>query len=315
MSKLLHPDFLARPVSETYLLALSGGRDSVALLNLLLDHGVKQLILCHINHNLRGEESDQDAAFVQQLAEQYNLTHEITHVNVQQRMHDTGESLELAARNTRHEHFSRCAKKHQCNKVLFAHHADDQAETILFKLLRGSSGLRGMDYSSKYEINGNPLHFIRPLLFTSRHDIDKYLTARHIPYREDSSNAEAIAVRNRLRNEAIPLLNDIMGRDVSPAINRAATLSTLQQLALRKLLEQQSIEDPQGRLYLPSLKTLTIALQHIAVHDYLKKHGITNLSHELVEQCLLVIDGKGASKLNLPGNRFFRRKEQRAFIQ
>lgn len=315
MSITLHPEFSVELADTRYLLAISGGRDSVALLHLLLEYDVRNIVLCHTNHQLRGEESDQDALFIQKLAEVHSLPCEITTTDVAKRMKDSGESLELAARNTRREHFAECARKHNCYKILFAHHADDQAETILFNLLRGSSGLRGMSYRSHHSISGEDLEFIRPLLLTPRDDINRYLKSHHIDYREDSSNAEAIAVRNRLRNEAMPLLRDIMGRDVHTALNRAADTSKAQEQALRETLATQQTEDPQGRLYLPTLKSLPKALQQIALHDYLKKHHISNISHSLLEQCYSIIHEETASKINLPGNRFFRRKEQRAFIQ
>ncbi|MDC0088352.1 tRNA lysidine(34) synthetase TilS [Akkermansiaceae bacterium] len=315
MAITLHSEFLAKPSDTPYLLAISGGRDSVVLLHLLLDAGFKNIVLCHINHGLRGEESDQDAAFIQQLANQNNLVCEITQANVQQRIDDTGESLELAARNTRHEYFAACAQKHSCYDILLAHHADDQAETILFNLLRGSSGLRGMSYSTTHHLAGEELQFIRPLLFTPRQQINDYIAVHNISYREDSSNTEAIAVRNRLRNEAIPLLREIMGRDISPAINRAAATSESQELALRETISTLQTEDPQGRLYLPIIKKLPKAFQHIILHDYLKKHDISGINYHLLDQCFCIINEEGSSKINLPGDQFFRRKEQRAFIQ
>lgn len=315
MTIQLHPEFTSQTNHPKYLLGISGGRDSVALLHLLLDLGIHNITLCHLNHQLRGSESSDDAAFVKELADKYQLQCEIGLSNIPERINQTGESLELAARNARHEFFAHCSQKYNCQHTLLAHHADDQAETILFKLLRGSSRLKGMSYNSRYEIKGKTLKLIRPLLLVPRSKINNYIHSRHITFREDASNAEAIAVRNRLRNEAIPLLSDIMGRDVNPMINRAAETAVNQEKALREILSQKNLEDPQGRLYLPSLRKLSKALQQIALHDYLVKHHIPSISQEMIQQCLDVIHPDHAAKLNLPSNRFFRRKEQRAFIE
>lgn len=314
MSITLHPEFVHSD-QDPYLLALSGGRDSVALLHLLLSLGVENLVLCHVNHGLRGEESDLDAAFVEALAKKHQLRCEISKIDVKQRMCDKGESMELAARLSRHEYFAYCASKHECRRVLLAHHADDQAETVLFKLLRGSGGLQGMTYSRRHTVADEELELLRPLLLTPREEINQYIKTHGITYREDLSNAEAVAVRNRLRNEVMPLLNDIMKRDVSMSINRAVSISALQDKALREALQQHEVEDPQGRLFLPVINTLPAALKYLALHDYLKKQGVSNISYQLLDECLDILSEQTSSKVNLPGGRFFRRKQQRAFVE
>jgi len=310
----LHPEFLVSSKTRRYLLAISGGRDSVALLHSLLDAGYSKLVLCHLNHALRGKESGQDAAFVRRLAKKHSLPYEIARVDVMQRAHQTGESMELAARNSRHAFFAQCAQAHRCSRVLLAHHADDQAETILFNLLRGSSGLKGMQYAIDHQIEGKPLQFIRPLLESSRSEINRFLTNKKISYRDDSSNDEAIATRNRFRNEAIPLLNEIMGREIRPALLRAALISEAQEKALQSALTDLQLEDPQGRLFLPKLIKLSPALRKIAMFDYLKKHDVRDISHDLLTRCLHLVDNQSIAKTNLPKDRFLRRKEKRLFI-
>jgi tRNA(Ile)-lysidine synthase len=310
----LHPEFLAQSKNRRYLLAISGGRDSVALLYALLDAGLHKLVLCHLNHRLRGKASGQDAAFVRRLAKTHDLDCEIDRVDVMGRVAQTGESMELAARNARHAFFVECAAKHRCPRVLLAHHADDQAETILFNLLRGSGGLKGMRYDRFHRIGGKKLEFLRPLLLVSRGEIDSYLTTHRIGYREDASNAEAVATRNRLRNEAIPLLNEIMGREIRPALLRAAMISGTQEAALRETLSEARLEDPQGRLFLPKLIKLSPAVQHIVLHDYLKKSGISGISRDLLGRCIHLLKDSKTSKVNLPEDRFLRRKEKRLFI-
>lgn len=314
VSLTLHPEFLALSKRRRYLLGISGGRDSVALLHTLLDHGYNNLVLCHLNHGLRGRESGQDAAFVRRLAKKHALPYEIDRINVAQESKANNESIELAARNARHAFFKQCSRTYRCNRVLLAHHADDQTETILFNLLRGSGGLKGMRLSSQHQINGTTIEFLRPLLETPRCEINAYLTAHQITYREDASNAEAIATRNRLRNEVIPLLKEVMGRDIQPALLRAEEISRTQGEALQDLLAHHRVEDPQGRLFLPKLASLSPALQVIALHGYLKKHSIPNTDKLLLEKCRTLINEQSIAKVNLPGDRHLRRKEKRLFI-
>jgi tRNA(Ile)-lysidine synthase len=310
----LHPQFLALAKRRKFLLGISGGRDSVALLYALLDAGYKNLVLCHLNHGLRGTASGQDAAFVRRLAKKFDVPYEIERVDIKQAIIDSGESMELAARNAWHTFFALCAKRHQCNRIILAHHADDQAETILFNLLRGSSGLRGMQFLSEQRVKKKKLSFFRPMLESSRSKIDRYIIANHIKYREDASNAEAIATRNRIRNEAIPLLVDIMGREISPALVRAAATSSAKDEALKSTLDSIQLKDPQGRLFLPKLIQLSPALQLMALHQFLKDGGVHNISHDLLERCQSLLTDTKTSKINLPGGLFLRRKEKRLLI-
>ncbi|BDS08533.1 hypothetical protein NT6N_35730 [Oceaniferula spumae] len=314
MTLPLHSEFLALSQRRRYLLAISGGRDSVALLHALFDHGYSNLVLCHLNHALRGAESGKDAAFVRRLAKKFGLPCEIKRVDVGKIAVQKGESIELAARNARHEFFAECAKSYRCPRVLLAHHADDQAETIMFNLLRGSSGLKGMQLRSEHRVEGRKLEFIRPLLETPRNEIDAYLASSGIRYREDASNAEAFAVRNRLRNEALPLLTEIMGRDIRPALVRAASISSANDQACNEILLSMELEDKQGRLFLPKLLKLPPALLNMAVHDYLKKHAVPQISSDVLARCVNLLEDGAAAKTNLPGGRFFRRKEKRLFI-
>jgi len=310
----LHPKFLAQSRHHLYLLAISGGRDSVALLHALLDNGYKKLILCHMNHGLRKNASDQDANFVRQLAKFHNFPCEIGQVDVLLAVKHTGESMELAARRARHAFFAQCAHIHQCPRVLLAHHANDQVETILFNLLRGSGGLKGMQFSTTHQIDNQQLTFIRPLLEESREKINGFLDTHQILYREDASNAEPIATRNRMRNEVIPLLTEIMGRNIHPALLRAAKISQTNNQALHETLNSLQLEDPQDRLFLPKLRDLPPALQQMALHRYLKQHGISDINADLLERCTRLIHSETPSKINLPGGKFLRRKEKRLFI-
>lgn len=296
------------------MLAISGGRDSVALLHALLKAEYRNLVLCHLNHGLRGRASGQDAAFIRRLANKLKLPCEISRIDVGLRMRETGESMELAARNARHHFFATCSNKHRCRRVLLAHHADDQAETILFNLLRGSGGLKGMQFSRQHVIKKNKVCFIRPLLETPRSDIDYYIESNHFKYREDSSNAEAITTRNRIRHEVMPLLTDIMGRAPRSTILRAASIAENKDQELLQSIDRLQLIDPQGRLFLPKLQKLSPTLQKMALKSFLKQNRVCDINQDLLNRSLTLLDLTQPAKINLSKGKFLRRKEKRLFI-
>lgn len=299
---------------QDYLLALSGGRDSVALLHLLLDAGFQDLHLVHLNHQLRGEDSEGDATFVTHLAQEHKLELTLARKDVTQGAADRKESIETTARKARHELFAEVARATDCPRVLLAHHAEDQAETILFNLLRGSAGLRGMSPCSEIIVAETPLQLLRPLLMTRREEIDGYLSQKKIPYREDLSNQDPNFTRNRMRHEALPLLTDILKRDIVPSLLRATETARQEQETLSELLQHLHLQDPQGRLYLPKLRELSVPLQRASLADYLRQQGVTGISQTLICDACALIPPTGPTALNLPGNLFLRRREARIFL-
>ena len=222
--------------------------------------------------------------------------------------------MELASRSARHRFFAACARSWRCERVLLAHHADDQAETILFNLLRGSAGLKGMQFHSEHWVEGKRIQLLRPLIGVTREQIDTFLTNNKISYREDESNAQPVATRNRFRNEVMPLLDTIMGRKVRPALLRAEEISRNREQSIHDLLTELNLEDPQGRLFLPKIQALSTAAQTTALHGYLKKHAIQDIDHSVLDRCRELVNTLPISKVNLPGGRYFRRRAKRLFI-
>ncbi len=297
-----------------YLLAISGGRDSVCLLHLLSQQGFRNLHLIHLNHQLRGQESEDDARFVTDLAQKLALPLTLEKTSIAQRAQDQGESIETAARHARHQLFAKVARETNCSRILLAHHAEDQAETCLFNLLRGSSGLKGMLLENEFLIDQKKLTFLRPLLNTRRTEIDQYLKEHAIPYREDQSNRDLCYSRNRLRHEALPLLTDILQRDIIPPIIRALETSREHQVLISQIITSLQLRDPQGRLFLPKIRELPPELQRACLKQFLEDHQIPQISNSLLQRTLTLIPSDGPPALNLPGNRFLRRKEGRLFL-
>jgi len=301
--------FTEAPKTRKWLVGVSGGADSVALLHLLVEQGFKKLVVCHLDHRLRGRASAGDAKFVERLAGKLGLSVEIGRAEVTELAKENKQSLETAARHARHAFFEGCAKRHRCPRVILAHHADDQAETVLWNLLRGSHGLRGMkemQFIDRLEIH-------RPLLKWRRTDLKEYLLSNRLSWREDVTNAEPITVRNRLRNEVLPLLAEVSGRDPVAALERELAHWEDSRLVTEWSLKKANVIDPQGRMHLKVLRDLPPALQRAAVADYLRQHKVT-FDQETLRCAHRMIEANDLSVINLSEGRRFRRREGRLFI-
>ena len=187
---------------ECVVVGVSGGADSLGLLQVLtelVDYRLK-LIVAHLNHGIRNEESSRDAVHVRRFARELGLPFELREVDVIEFKRNKSLSLEEAARELRYKFFRDVLDKHQGNKIATAHTLDDQAETVLMRFIRGS-GLLGL--SGIPPVNDN---IIRPLIEVTKSEIEDYLRSKGIEWMEDSSNEEKVFLRNRIRNELIPHL-------------------------------------------------------------------------------------------------------------
>ncbi|WP_395741338.1 tRNA lysidine(34) synthetase TilS [Prosthecobacter sp.] len=302
------------------MLAISGGRDSVALLHLLLDAGFKQLILCHLNHGLRGDESIGDAAFVRRLAKKHGLKCEIEAEDVAAVAEKKRLSTETAAREARHAFLLRMAEKYDVWVVLLAHHAEDQAETILANLCRGSglAGLAGMHAVQRMDTG---LHLVRPMLHARRSEIDAYLKSKRCKYREDSSNTSPKHRRNRVRHEALPLLNDIFSRDVVPQILRLGSLAeqdddALQRQAMAFLTTEGRVLEDRSLVISPELLALHPAVSSRVIGTWLREAWeLPGIDYEIIDAALGMLAPDGAAKINLPGDKHLRRKAKKLWVE
>jgi tRNA(Ile)-lysidine synthase len=292
------------------LIGVSGGRDSVALLHALVEQGHRELIVCHLDHGLRAE-SVVEAKFVRALAKRWKLRAIVTRENVAARAKRRKQSIETAAREARYEFFARTAAEHHCPRLLLAHHADDQVETFLFNLFRGSgsAGLGGMSAHSTRQIEGVDLEIFRPLLGVWRSEIDAYIAAHRLEYHEDLSNTDPRHTRNRIRHELLPELERAFGREVRGAVWRAAEILRAESDALDALLPPPDVE-----LAVPVLRALPLALQRRTLHAWLRSRAVPNVGFEEVERVRALLGG-GRAKVNLPGGAHARRRAGKLFVE
>jgi tRNA(Ile)-lysidine synthase len=205
------------------LLAISGGPDSVALLHLLLELGYEPA-LAHVNFKLRGADADADEAFVRTLAKQHNLAAHFRSVDTQHYAHAHAQSIQTAARNLRYAFFDELVRSEAFAAVATAHHQNDQAETVLYNLLRGKSF---------NVLSGIPLQrgvYVRPLLGIAKQALLAYLHDRNLPYREDASNAESKYDRNQLRLHVLPAMAAVAGDPGAQLAERTQLYHWQQQL-------------------------------------------------------------------------------------
>jgi tRNA(Ile)-lysidine synthase len=210
----------------TVLLAVSGGADSVALARALAAiraDGPGRLCVAHFNHCLRGAESAADETFVVELCRRLGLHCEVGHAAAA--LADVaGATLEEAARDARYEFLRQAAERLGARYVVTAHTADDQAETVLHRVIRGS-GIAGLCGIGRTRPLGPAVTVIRPLLGVRRSELLAYLQELDQPYRDDSSNADRQFTRNRIRHELLPRLAVDFNPGVVDALLRLATLA------------------------------------------------------------------------------------------
>jgi tRNA(Ile)-lysidine synthase len=280
----------------------------MALLHLLAEGGWKNLVVCHLDHGLRGAASRADSTLVRKTARRLGLPFETARADTAAFAAQHGLSLELAAREMRHAFFEICARKHRCRRLFLAHHAGDQIETILFNFLRGTgaAGLSGMKRHSSL----GKIAVFRPLLATTPEDIAQFIRSRKIPFREDASNTSPAHTRNRIRHSLIPAIEKTVGPQFRGALLRAATLLESENALLESLTPE-----PADDLSCAALRALPLALQRRLVLRWLKHHNVAEPGFTEVQRVLSLLDPAGGpAKINLPAGRHARRSRGRIFL-
>jgi len=299
-----------------YLIGVSGGRDSVALLHWLVECGYNKLIVCHLNHRLRGRSSRVDAIFVRKLAAKYDVDLALGAIDVRALAVRTKQSIETAARDARYKFFAQVAKRRRCHTIFIGHHADDLVETFLINLFRGAGpgGLSAMRGVSVRKIDNVKLQIVRPLLGVSREQIDDYVREQGLKFREDASNKNLAPLRNRIRHRIIPEIEKQLGRNVRGTIWRAATIASEEENFFETLLPDKLSK--LTALAVKPLRAMPVAVQRRMLHEWLRARDVPDLSFDLVERVRALLDlSNCAAKTNLPQDRHVRRRAGQIFIE
>jgi tRNA(Ile)-lysidine synthase len=308
------------PPRRRYLVGVSGGRDSVALLHWLVELGYRRLIVCHLNHQLRGRSSQADSRFVEKLVATLNKKI-VVHVDFEPGSADVRAlakrnktSIETAAREARYSFFAGVAKRRRCHTIFLAHHADDLVETVLINLFRGAgaTGLSAMREVSTRRIDDVDLTIVRPLLSVWRDEIDSYVREHRLKFREDASNKNLAPLRNRIRHRVIPYLEKSLGRKLRQNIWRTAMITADEE----NWIDNQLSDSATVELSVARLRALPIALQRRAILKWLRAQKISDVGFDVIERVrsLLARDGRVA-KVNLPQNRHARRRSGQIFAE
>lgn len=278
--------------------AVSGGVDSMVLLRLL--HALAprfhwQLSVAHFNHRLRGRASAADQQLVQKIARRLRLPCDVGAVNVRQAARVAGVSLEMAARQARHAFLAECARRRRARIVALAHHADDQVELFLMRLLRGagSAGLAGMKPQSPSPAD-HRLRLIRPLLQLTKTELIACAEAMRWPFREDASNASAEFERNWVRQELLPCL-----RRRQPAAAQAI-LRSMEILGAEADFVSRAAEAHRAGLASPSKPTVPPFTQlHPAVQRRILQQELRDLGVEPTWTVVELLRERAGQRVNV----------------
>ncbi|MGA1866968.1 MAG: tRNA lysidine(34) synthetase TilS [bacterium] len=298
---------------DRILVAVSGGPDSMALFHLLWnlkDDFNLYYVIAHVNHLIRSD-AYKDEELVRKEGKEHDVRVVSISIDVKKLKEESGLSLETAAREARYQFLEQQARKLNLNKIALGHTANDQAETILMRILRGS-GLHGISGIAPLRGDGDSMCYIRPLIQTFRYQIMEFLHQEKIPYRHDTTNFKADCLRNKIRLHLIPHLIEEYNPNLIKSLLQTGTLlrdeyEYLQNNAEDKFKEILMREKRNSMaLSVPLLRNLHPALLRAVIRIGIKKVNEGRLSRirfshcRAIEQC--VFQNKGGVHLDLPFN-------------
>lgn len=308
--------------------AVSGGADSVAMLHGLLrvseihDCGWR-IVVAHLDHQLRPASAG-DAEFVGHLADELKLPFVCESLDVRGAAETTGQSIETTARELRYSFLSRVAESQSAGIVSVAHHADDQAETVLHRILRGA-GLAGLTGMPKQRAMGDGLTLVRPMLGFWKRDIASYCEAAGLAFREDATNYDpGAATRNRIRNELIPKIEAAINPQVGRALVQLAEQAARAQEVIRSAAADALDECTTGsignewELDVKSLAGLPRAVRTELLRVAIERTGaaMQSIGFERIEAAAELIDGDGKSRrVEMAGGVTFERRGEKLVVQ
>ena len=319
------PNATCRVWEPRILLAVSGGADSIALLHILvalkaqgrIDAG---LVCAHVNHQLRGPASDADQQFVIEQADRLGVPVAVRAVDVQAYARTQGLSLETAARQLRLASLGEVAREYRCEWVCTGHQKNDNAETVLHRLLRGT-GFRGLAGIRPMRWVGG-LRLASPLLCATRREITRYLETRHLRWREDQTNMDTVYTRNYIRHRLLPFLQQEAQGCVAEELSElAASAQRLQDRVERQAEEAWSrfVEPREGEIAVPAAELASLPelvavelIRRMLVSVAVGEADLTQAHYRSILQ--LARTNTGGKSVSLPGGSLARREDERMIL-
>jgi tRNA(Ile)-lysidine synthase len=287
------------------IVAVSGGADSVVLLDLLAKEQESlglSLIVAHFNHQLRGSESEGDEEFVAQRASHYNIELYVERANTAEIARLEGCGIQETARDLRYAFFQKLLNSSGFDRVATAHNADDNAETMLLNLFRGA-GVQGLSGIPVYR---QDTQIIRPLLFAQRKEIEEYAEQEQLPFRTDSSNVNEHYTRNFIRHRILPLVKDQINPSVVQTLQRTSQLfrelEAYLSFSARQALDLAVVQkaDAEIHLSIPRLRCNPVLLQQYMVLLAVEQTTGARPEYEAVGAILELTEGLTGSWVTLP---------------
>ncbi len=306
---------------DRVLVAVSGGIDSMTLLGVLIQLQKEwklQLCVAHFNHKLRGDESDGDELFVREIAEKHRIQFYSESALTSEKAIQSGKSIQETARELRYAFFEQVLRSTGFNKIATAHNANDNAETVLFNVLRGT-GVKGL---CGIPVTRPESGIIRPLLFATREQIRGYANEHSLLYREDSSNKKTDYSRNFLRHHVFPMLHQTINPNLTETLNRNAELFSL----LESYLSEQ-VQGLENKLVTASSENEIIIkrelllsqhefVQYQLLHKFSKEFSKTEMGFDGVKELLAVASSETGSWCPLDDKTmFYRDREHLVFTK
>ncbi|MCP4312512.1 MAG: tRNA lysidine(34) synthetase TilS [Bacteroidetes bacterium] len=292
---------------ERVLLAVSGGVDSVVMAHLFAGSDY-ECAIAHCNFQLRGEDSDTDEVFVRSLAAQLEMPVYVERFDVDSEMEEKGISLQMAARDLRYDWFSSLAKHHSLDAIATAHNLNDSVETFFLNLSRGT-GIRGLT-----GIPNRNDQVIRPILFASRKEIEKYARKHRLAFREDRSNRETKYQRNKIRHDVIPSMEQI-----NPGFIDTMALNMERMLELREIVEgsvdtvrNEIFKGNSGEIHIKTGLLMKLDPMGTWLYELFAPYGFTRLQCREIEQFLKARPGK---RFLSPSHQLFKDRDQLILVE
>ncbi len=290
---------------DKVIVGVSGGADSLCLLFVLLDYRQRlpfSITVVHVEHGVRGQESVEDARFVEKICREQKIEYRLVSCRVPELAQQEGLSVEEAGRRARYEAFARIKKEMGADKIAVAHNQDDQAETVLFQIARGS-GLTGA--GGIRPVRGA---IIRPLLGCSRAEIEAYLRGRALTWCTDATNRELDYTRNRIRHQVLPVFEAEINRKsrehiVALAEELQRVQAYMEQETKRCLEELAVFQNGTVQLTAAALKEKPVLLQEYVLRESLRRAGcpLRDIGRRHIADMQKLLDGQSGRQTALPG--------------